>query len=162
LVFSGLAAVLVVAAVALAVGLTGGSSKPRTTAQVQTVPANPSGGGGLLPLPQTTPQQSTTPTTSQPSAVEDGPTYNWLGMQISDTPSGVTVATVTIGGAADTAGVDPGDVIESINNTQINSAAQLRSATAGLKVGNQLQLTVSRGSTTLTLTATLTNRPTRQ
>jgi hypothetical protein len=167
-----LVAGLIVVGVVLAVTLTGGSSKMKnqsTTHAFVPRPFNGSGGSGLIPTtttpqaPTTTPQAQTTPQQTQtPAPVQVGPTYAWLGMQISDTPSGIAVATVTIGGAADTAGINPGDVITQVNSTAVGSVAQLRAAVDKLSVGDAFQLTVDRGSTPVTIGATLANRPRRQ
>jgi hypothetical protein len=166
-----LVALLIIVGVVLAVVLPGSSSNSnqRTSAQL----ANPAGTGGNPLLQQTTPQQTTpqqsttpqqaaqpTPQATAPARI--GPTYAWLGMQISETPLGITVATVSIGGVADTAGVNPGDVITAVNSTAVGSIAQLRAAVGKLSVGASFQLTVSRGSTPVTISATLANRPKRQ
>jgi hypothetical protein len=161
----------------IAVGITlaatlGGGSSSQTSAQNQ-VPLNPSSSGGS-PLQQlqstttpqaTTPQSTTTPQATPPegqpggASVTAGPSYNWLGMSIADVASGVSVETVNIGGVADSAGVNPGDVIVEINHTQVNSVSQVVAALKGITLGQSFQLTVDRGSTPVTLTATLTGRP---
>jgi hypothetical protein len=167
---------LITAGVVLALTLPGGSStpaNPRTTAQFTPRPFGGGTGGAPLqgtttpsqqqpPSQPTTPQQPTTATaTPQPSQVQVGPTYTWLGMQVSATPSGVAVATVTIGGAADSDGVNPGDVITQINQTEIGSIAELQAAVKNLQLGTRFQIVVDRGSTPVTISATLTNRPKR-
>jgi S1-C subfamily serine protease len=113
-----------------------------------------------VPQQQSSPQQAT----PQPAAAQApiGPSYNWLGMQISDTSTGLTVATVAAGSAADTAGVNPGDVIEAINTTPVGSIPELLKAAGTLKLGSRFDLSVNRGSTPLTITPTLTGRPSRQ
>ena len=80
-------------------------------------------------------------------------------MSIADIANGVSVETVTIGGVADSAGVDPGDVIVEINHTPVNSISQVIAALKSLPLGQNFQLTIDRGSTPVTLTATLTGRP---
>jgi membrane-associated protease RseP (regulator of RpoE activity) len=165
---TGGAVVVLLAAVGVTLALTlGGSSSPNLQAPSAAVPTTPlqvlppqSAPHTVVPT-QTVPQQATTQPAVQ-TQVTVGPTYGWLGMQISDTQSGVTVVTVGPDSAADNAGVNPGDVIESINGTQIESIAQLQKATQGLKLGNRFQLSVDRGSTPVTMTATLTGRPSRQ
>jgi hypothetical protein len=152
--------VLVIIGVALAVSLGGnGKTQPQQRAQAPTAVPAPSNGSGGAPLqPPTPPVQ--TQTTAAPVTV--GPTYSWLGTQLIDSTSGVTVETVRIGSAADTAGINPGDVIESVANSGVASIAQLKRATANLRLGQTVQLTVNRGTTLVTLTATLANRPVKQ
>jgi membrane-associated protease RseP (regulator of RpoE activity) len=156
------AVVVVLVAAGVTLALTHGSSTPKLRAQSPSVaPASPSVPQTVIPT-QTVPQTTTPQTVASPPTQIIGPTYNWLGMQITDTSSGLTVATVAAGSAADTAGVNPGDVIESINATQIGSLSALLKAAGDLKLGNRFQLSVDRGSTPVTMTPTLTGRPTRQ
>ena len=54
------------------------------------------------------------------------------------------------------------DVISQVNHTTVGSIAQLQSATQNLTIGQSFNLTVDRGTTAVVLTATLTNRPTKQ
>ncbi len=172
-----LVAALIIVGVVLAITLPGSSKPNQPAAQAQSQPSNPganqSGGASpflqtvpqvtpSVPQTQTTPQAQAQTTPQTQAATPIGPTYDWLGMQISDTPNGITVATVNIGGAADSAGVNPGDVITAINSTGVGSIAQLRAAVGKLSVGAQFSLTVDRGSTPVTISATLANRPKRQ
>jgi hypothetical protein len=175
LVIAAVVLVLAAVGVTLAATLGGSSSTTRTSAQSPFSQAS-SGGSPLQQqspsLPNTTTPQATTPqgATSPQSAAPEGqpggpsvtagPTYNWLGMSIADIASGVSVETVSIGGAADTAGVNPGDVIVQIDHTGVDSVSQLRAALKHLKLGQSFQLVVDRGSTPVQLTATLTGRPT--
>jgi membrane-associated protease RseP (regulator of RpoE activity) len=175
---TGLAVVLLAVGITLAATL-GGSSKPKLSAQSQPIQPSVGGNTGTYTLPQITiapkgatgsqgsqtPQQSTpqqnVPQQPSQSSVPTGPTYNWLGMEISDSTQGPTVTTVLPGSAAYDAGVDPGDVIASINGTSINSVSQLSADTAKLKLGGTFQLTVDRGSTPVTMSATLSGLPTK-
>ncbi len=49
-------------------------------------------------------------------------------------------------GAADAAGLEPGDQIVAINNHDINSVRDIRSDTKALKLGAPVQITVMRSS----------------
>jgi membrane-associated protease RseP (regulator of RpoE activity) len=170
-------AVLGIVGVVLAFTL-GGSSQSHAQASARSgssqYPQYPQSGGSPLVSPsptypnQTTPQSTTPqPTSPQPTSPPQqptqaiGPVYYWLGMELNETENGLTVVTVTLNGAGDDAGVNPGDVIESINTTQVGSVAQLDQAVAKLKLGQRFQLVVDRGSTPVTLSATLTGRPTK-
>jgi membrane-associated protease RseP (regulator of RpoE activity) len=176
-VVAAIVVVLVAVGVTLAATL-GGSSTRRTSAQnLSQNPFSQSGSGGAPLLQQspstpttttpqaTTPQGTTTPQSAAPesqpggASVTAGPTYTWLGMSIADIASGVSVETVNIGGAADAAGVNPGDVIVEINQTEVDSVSQVLAALKHLKLGQSFRLTVDRGSTPVQLIATLTGRP---
>ena len=95
--------------------------------------SNGSGGSGLgTPLPSGNPYS---------------PSANWLGMQIDSSPNGVFVDSMNTSGAADAAGLEPGDQIVAINNYNIDdSVLQIRSATSGLKIGAPVEITVMRNS----------------
>jgi S1-C subfamily serine protease len=69
--------------------------------------------------------------------------------------SGALVQTVAPGSPADTAGLQPGDVITKINSTPITDQSDLLVALANLKPGQKITITVSRQGATLTLHATL-------
>ncbi|WP_249010350.1 PDZ domain-containing protein [Conexibacter sp. DBS9H8] len=167
LVTLGVIVAVVIAGLAVALTSGSGGSAARTSAQVPapTVGPNGSGGATILPsTPQTTPPQ-TTPAPTTPAAaarVNVGPTYTWLGMALTDSSSGVTVDTVAGRSPAASAGVDPGDVLQTVGNRPVNTVGQLRSVTAALKLGQRVALTVNRGTTLVTVTVTLTGRPVRQ
>jgi serine protease Do len=62
---------------------------------------------------------------------------------------GALVAEVRPGSPADNAGIRPGDVVRGINQTTVNSAADLAGATRNLKSGDTVRLRVSRNGQTL-------------
>src|SRR5512135_1507352 len=64
-------------------------------------------------------------------------------------PAGVGVATVTPGGPAAKAGLQPGDVITAINGTATPDTEALAAALAGLRPGQQVSLSITKpdGST---------------
>ncbi len=81
----------------------------------------------------------------------------WLGVEVrgvdEDTAEalsgtrdgkGVAVAGVVRGGPAGNAGIQPGDLIQSINGARADSAAQVVSMIAGLKPGSDIKITVAR------------------
>lgn len=69
--------------------------------------------------------------------------------------SGAFVNEVVKDGAADKAGVKPGDIIAKVNGKNITSFAELRAIVATLGTGNEIKLTVFRDGKELDLTATL-------
>lgn len=155
--YAAVAGVLVIAvAVALAVTL-GGSSKPKHRTRTATTPS-------AIGAPTTTPNQPS-PTGGAPlqsaQVAGNGPSADWLGMQIVTTPSGVVINSLKLGSPADKAGFEPGDVIDEIDDHQINSVAQLRSVTASVQLGGLVQIQVLRSSVMVMMAAVpMKERPT--
>jgi putative serine protease PepD len=79
-----------------------------------------------------------------------------LGVSVQTAASGgVTVGTVSSGSAADSAGVKAGDVITAVDGTKVTTAEKLRAIIAAHKPGDSITLTIERGGSSKTLTATL-------
>jgi serine protease Do len=72
---------------------------------------------------------------------------------------GALVAEVTPGGAAEKAGVQPGDVLTRINNTEIRDPRQLLLTISQLAPGTEVSLEYSRGGKEHTVKTTLQRRP---
>lgn len=70
-------------------------------------------------------------------------------------PAGVAVAAVKSGGAADKAGIRPGDVIINVGDTDITTIISLSEALATQKPGDKTEVTFLRGGTEITVTVTL-------
>jgi putative serine protease PepD len=70
-------------------------------------------------------------------------------------PVGVVVVGVTSGGAADKAGLRPGDIITKLNDTPITTDSSLSEALATLKPGDKATVTYERDGTTSTAQVTL-------
>jgi len=84
----------------------------------------------------------------------------WIGAQMESLPvGGAVIVTVLSGGPAQGAGLEPGDVITTINNRPVNRAADVNSALAGMHAGQQVEIGISRGSTLFTTPLTLASRP---
>jgi serine protease Do len=66
---------------------------------------------------------------------------------------GIIIVRVARNSPADKAGIQPGDVIQAINNQQINKAEELQQQLEKNGVGSQLQIQLQRGSQTLKLAA---------
>lgn len=95
-----------------------------------------------LPSPSSNPAQTT------PAAGLTGRTVSWLGMEISTVQGvGAVIQTVDLGSAADAAGLDPGDIIQSINGHAISYADQIGPAVKGVRRGTGVPISVQRGST---------------
>jgi membrane-associated protease RseP (regulator of RpoE activity) len=150
------AAATLVVAVALAELLPGsapGGRRGATTPNASVIPSSPS------PSP-TLPSPATAPGTASANNISGRP-VTWLGMQISTVENvGVVIQTVQLGSPADAAGLDPGDIIESVNGHAITAADQLRGAVRGLKAGEAVQISVERGSTLFATVADFAGPPT--
>jgi putative serine protease PepD len=79
-----------------------------------------------------------------------------LGVSVKTAASGgVTVSAVSAGSAADSAGLKAGDVITAVDGTKVATAEKLRAIIAGQKPGDSITLTIDRGGSSKTITATL-------
>jgi putative serine protease PepD len=79
-----------------------------------------------------------------------------LGVSVATAATGgVTVSQVSAGSAAASAGLKAGDVITAVDGTNVATAEKLRAIIAGHQPGDSISLTVKRGGSQKTLTATL-------
>jgi len=81
-------------------------------------------------------------------------------MQIVTSPSGVAVDAVRLGSAADSAGIEPGDVITGVAGRPINTVPQIRGATTGVKLGSHVSIQIQRDTSMITAAVTMKERPT--
>jgi putative serine protease PepD len=88
--------------------------------------------------------------------------YLGVGTAQATGTTGARVGSVVAGGPAASAGVKAGDVVTAIDGKQISGSGDLVAAIAAHHPGDQIKLTVRRGSGTRTLTATLGTQPTSQ
>ena len=99
---------------------------------------------------------------SQLSALEAGKqvSHAYLGVATSDaTSGGATLGQVNSGGPAEKAGLQAGDVVTKLGDTTVNSSSDLVAAIADHAPGDQVKVTVRRGSRTLERTVTLGTQP---
>jgi putative serine protease PepD len=86
--------------------------------------------------------------------------YAYLGVQIGDAQSGgAQIGEVRSGSPAADAGLQAGDVVTKVDDDEISSGDELRSAVAKHKPGDKVELTIRRGGDTTTVTVTLGTRP---
>ena len=76
-------------------------------------------------------------------------------MQYGVSSLGVYITDVESGSAADKAGLQAGDRIISINNLVVESFADLSAALDNYAVGDTVEIMVSRGGSTVTVSLTL-------
>jgi S1-C subfamily serine protease len=132
-------------AIAVAIVLLGGSSSPKSPAPQAAAQA----GQATQPfgLTQPTPPVQAAPSQPAVAAVPNQPHVHWLGMEIvAGQNGGVVIETVRIGSVGDQAGLDPGDQIVSVDGHAITTTPQLRGVISGMRPGDQVSITVERGS----------------
>ncbi len=99
-------------------------------------------------------------TTEEPMAAEEPsastPTARpFLGVQLQDDGNGVTIVQVIDGSAAADAGLQVGDIINTINGADVSSVADAVNAVGALSVGDQVTIGFTRSNEKMSVTATL-------
>ncbi|OGV27835.1 MAG: protease [Legionellales bacterium RIFCSPHIGHO2_12_FULL_37_14] len=74
-----------------------------------------------------------------------------------DNQQGALIAQVNEGSPAEAAGLKPGDIITSINNTKINLATQVKTTVSLLRAGTHVTINVLRNGKSLALDAVVTD-----
>jgi putative serine protease PepD len=87
--------------------------------------------------------------------------HAYLGVATSDGSAGATVADVTAGGPAAEAGVRAGDVVTRFGDTAVGDSNDLVAAIAAHAPGDDVAVTVRRGSGTEQMRVTLGTQPAR-
>jgi putative serine protease PepD len=88
--------------------------------------------------------------------------HAYLGVSTGDATDGAAVSAVTGGGPAAGAGLKAGDVITTFAGKSVADSTGLVSAIASHKPGEEVKVTVERGSGTQELTVTLGTQPTQR
>jgi membrane-associated protease RseP (regulator of RpoE activity) len=84
----------------------------------------------------------------------------WLGVQLTEVPSrGVVFETIDPGGVAARFGFEPGDTVAQIDNHAINNLGDAVNAFSGVQPGNQIAITVNRGSSVYSASFPMPSRP---
>ena len=80
----------------------------------------------------------------------------WLGIDMASTPlGGVLVAGVAPRSPAQAAGIRPGDVITQIDTQPMAAPSIVEAAIAGMQPGDHVEIQLQRGTSTVTVEATL-------
>jgi len=90
--------------------------------------------------------------------VEASP-IGFIGVNVAETPYGVTVTTVQDGTPAASVGIKAGDVITKVGDTDVATANQLSTVLRGTTPGTKVTVTVTRNGKTVTFDVTLAARP---
>jgi serine protease Do len=80
-------------------------------------------------------------------------------LNMQNAPDGVFIGRVQSGSPAETAGLQPGDMILSANDTGLKTTADMQAILLAAKVGDTLRLRVWRASAEQTMNATLAESP---
>lgn len=83
----------------------------------------------------------------------------YIGVNLSETPDGISVATVQPQTPADAAGIQEGDIIRKVNDTTVATAEQLSAVLRALAPGTKVTITVDRNGTEKVFQLTLAERP---
>ena len=84
----------------------------------------------------------------------------WLGVQLIDIPGrGVVMEYVNQNGAAGLAGFEPGDTLQQVNNTTIDGYGDVARAFGRVQPGDQVTITVQRGSGVFSAFFPMPSRP---
>ncbi len=84
----------------------------------------------------------------------------YIGVNLSETPDGITVVTVQPDTPASEAGLEEGDIITKVNDSAVSTAEQLSSVLQSLAPGTKVSITVSRDGAPQVFELTLAQRPT--
>jgi putative serine protease PepD len=86
--------------------------------------------------------------------------HGYLGVATADSKTGgATVENVQQGSPAETAGIQQGDVIKSINGKTIGSSSDVVTAISALKAGDKVTLGIERGGSSHSVQVTLAQQP---
>jgi len=85
--------------------------------------------------------------------------YPYLGIASQETPDGQQVVQVQDGSPAAKAGLQPGDIITAVDGTTLDADHLLQDELFKHQVGDTVKLTIARDGQTMTITATLGERP---
>jgi len=89
------------------------------------------------------------------------PKHAYLGLQTTQaqTGSGAQIAEATPGGPAERAGLEAGDVVTKVGDTEVSSPDDVAQAITDNKPGDKVEVTVRRGGDERTVGVTLGQRP---
>jgi membrane-associated protease RseP (regulator of RpoE activity) len=119
--------------------------------------ADSSGSSGVSAAALASESQSDTQAVS--SAAQEEEANPWLGLMLTQTPDGLTIAQVIADSPADAAGLQRGDVIKAVDGNEVSNMSDLRDQLDGKSVGDTLTLTISRDDQAQDVTVTLGAQP---
>jgi membrane-associated protease RseP (regulator of RpoE activity) len=118
------------------------------------------GGSGSTPVSSAAlADESQSGSDSSSTAAQDQQAKPWMGVLLTQTPDGLTIANVIAGTPAEAAGLQRGDVIQAIDGTDVANVSDLRDQLANKAVGDTVTLTISRGGQVQDVAVTLEAQP---
>jgi thiol-disulfide isomerase/thioredoxin len=143
----------------VAVAVTGASDPAERGSSVQPLPAPST--VTVLPPPSAVlvPPDLPAPSAKPHSAAPFGRSTPWLGIEMRRTNTGVEVANVFPGSAAQSSGLKSGDRLLALGNSQIREPVDVHSALQGRQVGEDVDAQVMRAGTSLRLSLRLGAKP---
>jgi putative serine protease PepD len=86
--------------------------------------------------------------------------HAYVGVELNaNSTGGAQISSISAGSPAESANLQPGDVVTAINGKSISSTEQFIETVDTYSPGQQIKVTVKRGGQTKTITITLGNRP---
>lgn len=115
--------------------------------------------GGVGFLIAATDSSGSTTVSAAASATESQSEKPWLGVTLTRTPDGVTIAQVIADSPADAAGLQRGDIIEAVDGTEVDNMSEFRDQLADKNVGDTVTLSISRDGQAQDVAVTLEAQP---
>jgi hypothetical protein len=85
--------------------------------------------------------------------------HSWLGIDVAGSPFGIVITDVVPGSPAANAGLEPGDMINEINNHAVGTVDGVSAALTGLHPGDTIEIQFTRGLSSYTTQAQLAAHP---
>jgi membrane-associated protease RseP (regulator of RpoE activity) len=96
---------------------------------------------------------------SSSSVAQEEEEKPWLGVTLALTPDGVTIAQVIADSPADAAGLQRGDVIEAVDETEVDKVSEFLDQLSDKNAGDTMTLSISRDGQAQDVVVTLEARP---